>query len=117
MARVSISNSKLHVSMSLFETVRALKGSFDIPLSKIRGATEDTNYIKSGLGIRSPGTGFPGLVAEGIFYKGGQRTLSLWRKGQEIVVVELEESKWDRVLVGCDDAKYLANLINNAIGE
>jgi hypothetical protein len=117
MAKVAINSGKLHVSLTLFQVIRALQPSFDIPLSKIRGATEDTNYIRSGLGIRAPGTGFPGVVAEGTFYKAGQRTLSLWRKGQEVVVLELEGSKWDRVLLGCDDSKELSTQINQAINK
>jgi len=117
MAKVTITSGKLQVSLTLFQAIRALQLSFDIPLSKIRGATEDTNYIRSGLGIRAPGTGFPGLVAEGTFYKDGQKTLSLWRKGQEVVVLELENSKWDRVLLGCDDSKQLSALINQILNK
>lgn len=117
MAKASINSGKPHVSLTLVQAIRALQPSFDIPLSKIRGATEDTNYIRSGLGIRAPGTGFPGLVAEGTFYKDGQRILSLWRKGQEVVVLELENSKWDRVLLGCDDSKQLSALINKSINK
>ncbi len=117
MAKVSITTGALRVSLTMFQTIRALQSSFEIPLSRIRGATEDTNYIRSGLGIRAPGTGFPGLVAEGTFFKDGQKTLSLWRKGQEIVVLELENLKWDRILLGCDDSKQLAALINQAISK
>lgn len=117
MAKASISEGKLQVSLSLFQAIRALQPSFEIPMSSIRGATEDTNYIRSGLGIRAPGTGFPGLVAEGTFYKDGLRTLSLWRRGQEVVVLELANSKWDRLLLGCDDSKKLAALINAALNR
>lgn len=117
MAKVTINSGGLHVSMGLFETIRALQGSFNIPLSKIRGATDDPKYISSGLGLRSPGTGFPGLIAEGTFRKDGQKTLSLWRAGQETVVIELANSRWDRLLVGCQDAKALTHLINKAIAS
>lgn len=117
MAKASITSGKLRVSLTIFQAIRALQLSFEIPLSNIRGATEDNNYIRGGLGVRAPGTGFPGLVAEGTFYKNGQKTLSLWRKGQELVVLELENSKWDRVLLGCDDSKELSALINQSINS
>ncbi len=115
MAKITITSTSMRVNLTAFEALRALQGSFEVPLGKIRGATDDSGYLKEGLGLRSPGTGFPGLIAEGTFRRDGQRTLSLWRKGQEIVVVELADSKWDRVLIGCTDAKMLAEQINSVL--
>lgn len=115
MAKVTIKNNELHVALGIFESIQALQGSFSVPLSRVRGATEDSNYIRSGLGVRSPGTGFPGLIAKGTFRKIGEKTLSLWSRGQEIVVIQLKDHKWDRLVVGCDDAKSLALMINRAI--
>lgn len=115
MAQVTITPNAMRVTLTAFEALRALQGSFEVPLGKIRGATDDSGYLEDGLGIRSPGTGFPGLIAEGTFRKDGQRTLWLWRKGQEIVVVELADLKWDRLLIGCHDAKILAQRINSAL--
>lgn len=117
MAKVTLTENEMLVSLSTFESIQALRGSFAIPLAKIRGVTEDTDYIKSGLGIRSPGTGFPGLVAKGTFFKQGQKVLSLWHRGQELVVVELADSKWDRILIGCKDSKALAQQINGALAR
>jgi hypothetical protein len=117
MAKVTIENGALRVSIGALETIQALQGSFSLPLSSVRGATEDPNYIRAGIGLRSPGTGFPGFIAKGTFRKIGEKTLSLWRKDQEIVVVVLENAKWDRLVIGCDDAKKLAGQINNAIAS
>lgn len=116
MAKVSISGTALHVTIGWFEAIRSLRGSFDVPLDKVRGATEDPKYLGiNEVGLRSPGAGIPGLVADGTFRKNGQRILSLWRRGQEIVVIELADSKWDRLVIGCDDAKKLVGIINKAI--
>lgn len=115
MANVTISNGSLVVTMSSWQALLALQTSFSIALTQVRGATEDSHYIASGMGIRSPGTGFPGLVAQGTFRKDGQRVLSLWRRGQQIAVIELSGAKWDRILLGCEDAKTVAQQINRAI--
>ena len=116
MAKVSVTSKSLRVSVGWFEALRALKGSFEVPLTQVRGATDDPNYRGFGeLGMRSPGTGLPGLVADGTFRKNGQKVLSLWRRGQEVVVVELDGFKWDRLVLGCEDAKALASIINKAI--
>ncbi len=118
MAKISIVGNALRVNMGWFETLRALQVAFEIPLDKVRGATNDLQYIGfRELGIRSPGTGFPGLIAEGTFRKIGQTTLSLWRRGQQIVVIELADSKWDRLVLGCDDARALADQINTVIAK
>lgn len=118
MAEVSIREGFLVVSIGWFETIRALRGSFSIPMAQVRGATEDSRYVApKELGLRSPGTGFPGLVAEGTFRKNGEKVLSLWRRGQEVVVIELADARWNRLVVGCDDAKALADLINRTIRQ
>lgn len=117
MAKLIIKNGVMHVSIGFFESIRALQRSFDVPLDKVRGATEDNNFVQAGLGIRSPGTGFPGLVAEGTFIKHGQRALSLWRRNQEIAVIELQDFKWDRLIVGCDNAKQISSNINQSLNR
>jgi hypothetical protein len=114
MAKVSVTNDELRVSIRAFESIQALQRSFSIPLELVRGATEDSNYIKDGLGFRSPGTGFPGLIAKGTFRKVGEKTLCIWNKDQEIVVIELVNAKWNRLVLGCEDAKLIAMMINDA---
>ena len=116
MAKVTIKKDRLHVSIGAFEALQALQGSFLVPLACVLGATEDPNFIRAGsLGLRAPGTGLPGVIARGTFWKSGERTLSLWGRNQEIVVIQLIDHKWDRVVIGCDDAKSLVALINGAL--
>jgi len=117
MAKINIRNGNLEVSIGFLETIQALQGSFTIPLANVRGATEDPSFISSGLGIRSPGTGLPGVIAKGTFRKRGEKTLTIWHKNQEIVVVELANSKWDRIVLGCSDAKALVATINKALSK
>lgn len=115
MVKVSIDEKSLKISLSLFEKIRALSPSLEIELKNVRGATDDPAFIKDGLGIRAPGTGFPGLIAEGTFYKKGDRIFALWHKGQQAVVIELQNSFYDRLVIGCKDAKQLAKEINAVI--
>lgn len=118
MAKVTIKNDRLQVSIGAFEALQALQGSFSVPLTCVLGATEDPNFIRAGsLGIRAPGTGLPGVIARGTFRKSGEKILSLWSRNQEIVVIQLIDHKWDRLIVGCDDAKSLVALINRALSK
>ncbi|MEY4654923.1 MAG: hypothetical protein ACK5CU_04375 [Rhodoluna sp.] len=117
MASVYLKGDRLEVKIGPWEAVMALQGSFSVPLANVRGATEDSNYINSGIGFRSPGTEVPGLVVKGTYRKKGQKALTIWRRGQQLVVIELQNEKWDRLLLGCQDAKSLANLVNQAIAR
>ncbi len=121
MAEVLILESSIKVKMRISETIGALRRSFEIPLKDVRGATTDNSYIRcgweNGLGFRSPGTGFPGLIAEGTFRKNGQKVFSLWRKGQEVVVIELANSKWDRLVIGSNNADELTSQLNAALNN
>lgn len=81
MANLIIREKSIVVRFTRFETLRALQKSFEIPLDKVRGATCDNEYIQSGLGLRSPGTGFPGYIAEGTFSKEwSENTLTLEKR-------------------------------------
>ena len=115
MAKVIVGKQNLRVEIGFLEAFQSLQRSFEISLERVRGATEDSQYIQSGLGLRSPGTGLPNMIAKGNYRKKGERIFALWHRGQETVVVELKNSKWDRLVLGCDNAKALAEEINRAI--
>lgn len=115
MARIRLSTDRLYVDIGPWEALLAVRGSFSLPLSQVRGATDDGSYLRDGLGLRCPGTFWPGLVAEGTFRKNAQRVLALWRRGQQIVVIELANAKWDRILLGCADAKATVADINKVL--
>ena len=114
MPTISLNAGNLFVNFSFWEKVGGLTGNIVVPLSHVRGATDDPTFIEHDLGFRSGGTGFPGLIAEGHFRKNGDRLLAMWRKGEQVVVIELEYEKWDRLVIGCEDARALAQLINNS---
>lgn len=115
MATISIEDGTLNVILSFWEKVGGLSGNISVPLSHVRGATNDPTFIKNGLGLRLPGSAFPGLLYEGHYRKKGDRMFASWRKGEQIVVIELEGQKWDRLVIGCSDANALAQSINNAL--
>lgn len=114
MSTISIDSGNLIVHFSFWEKVGGLSGDIRVPLVHVRGATVDPSFIKHDLGLRTGGTGFPGLIAEGHFRKNGDRQFAMWRKGEQIVVIELSDEKWDRLVLGCEDAHALAQLINNS---
>ncbi|MEG0589835.1 MAG: hypothetical protein RR488_08240 [Aurantimicrobium sp.] len=115
MSNITIESGSLKVRLTFWEKVSSLSGNISIPMSHVRGATVDPTFLRDGLGLRAGGTGFPGLIAEGHFRKNGDRLFALWRKGEQVVVVELEGQKWDRLVLGCSHADSLSQLINNSL--
>ncbi len=112
-----ISDTALEIHLNTIDKISMLHLSFSVPLSSIRGATEDPGALPSELGFRAPGTGFPWVIAAGTFYKSLQRQFVAWYRGQVPVVVELQNHKFSRLILGSDDARSFAEAINLAIAK
>lgn len=110
-----ISKEKFEVKLSAIEKLASLRWSVSVPLDSIRGATVDPKAVPKQLGLRAPGTGFPWLVAAGTFFKGGDRQFAFWKKGETAVVVELQNQKFNRLILGTRSPQDLERKINEAI--
>ena len=115
MSTLVLTGSTLEVHMSFWERVGSLSSNISVPLTAVAHATDDPTFIRHGLGFRTGGTGMPGFVAEGHFRKNGNRIFANWRRGEQVVVIDLQGQNWDKLAIGCADAKALATEINTAI--
>jgi hypothetical protein len=113
MPELSFTDQHLVVKLSRWEQVAMLRKSFLVPWNQVRGATEDFGAIPAELGIRAPGTGFPGAIAAGTYYKRFAKQFVAWYKGQIPVVVELKGHKFARLILGSSDPKTLVREINS----
>ena len=115
MPHIVVTGSTLDIQMSFWERVGSLSSNISVPLTAVVHATDDPSFIRHGLGFRTGGTGMPGFIAEGHFRKNGNRIFANWRRGEQVVVIDLQSQKWDKLAIGCSDAKALATQINTAI--
>ena len=115
MPTIVLTGSTLELQMSFWERVGSLSSNISVPLTAVVHATDDPTFIRHGLGLRVGGTGMPGFVAEGHFRKNGNRIFANWHRGEQVVVVDLQGQKWDKLAIGCSDAKATATAINTAI--
>ena len=115
MATITVEGRNLKLSIPFFESLQALQVGFDIPLENITEIFVDNQYIKKGIGLRSPGTGIPGLIARGTFRKRGIKSLVLWKRGQEILVIKLTNHKFDQIVLGCVDATSLLKAVTGVL--
>jgi hypothetical protein len=114
MATVSISDTELVIKLSRAEKIWSLSGDLHIPGRGILGAWKaDTKSLRK-LGIRV-GTGFPRLFLAGVWFRPKSRTFVLWRKGEELLGLNLTASRYQRIFIGVKDAQALAEQINDAI--
>lgn len=115
MPSIELTPTSLTVSLSFWERVGSLSGNITVPLTSVVHATDDPTFIRHGLGFRTGGTGLPGFIAEGHFRKNGDRIFANWRRGEQVVVIDLHGQKWDKLAIGCQDAQQRATAINTAI--
>jgi hypothetical protein len=94
---------------------KAVQRDLRIPLDHVRGATDDDGFRGWALGIRSPGTAIPGIISAGTYLKGGDKQFVYITRGTHPVVIELNDDKWDNIVLGVIDAKSAAMRINSAV--
>ena len=116
MAKVEVINSGVRVSLSWWEKILTYKGNFTLANDQIRGATDDSTFMRDPLVFRTRGAvGIPGLFSFGVFAKKGDRIFASWKYGQEVLVIELQGTKWNRLALGVPSARQLAKEINATV--
>lgn len=117
MPRLELTSHELVVHLTAWESIWSLRRSFRVPLANVRGATEDNGFGAKALGLRIPGTYFPGLIAAGTFIKGGDKQFVYTTRKLRTIVIELDGNSWARLVIGVRDARAEAARINAAIAR
>lgn len=117
MPRLELTGHELVVHLTAWESIWSLRRSFRVPLTQVRGATDDNGFGAAALGLRIPGTYFPGLIAAGTFIKGGDKQFVYTKRTLQTIVIELAGSDWARLVIGVRDARAEAARINAAIAR
>ena len=117
MPRLELTDHELVVHLTAWESICALRRSFRVPLAHVRGATEDSGFGGSALGLRIPGTHFPGLIAAGTFIKGRDKQFVYTMRRLQTIVIELAGNDWTRLVIGVPDARAEAARINAAVAR
>lgn len=111
MAHISVTPTDLVVTLSRFERFFGLLPSVTIPLTQVRGATHDDGILRD-LGMRAPGLAWPRRALIGTFRKWKFKDFVVWRNEPELVVIQLMNQRWDRLVIGVADAEEVARMIN-----
>jgi len=113
--KLEISNGKLRINLGDLEKALAIKGGFEIPLQNIiKAGTEAhrTGWEET----RAPGRHLPGATKAGTYYTPrGKEFWYVTDKG--VLVLELENEPYKRIILSIDENKEWAEKINKATSK
>ena len=117
MPTIELTSDTLIVRLSIMEKIFSARGNLHIPLSQVRGATEDNGFNGESLGLRIPGTSIPGFLKAGTFLKNAEWQFVYLKPALQPLVIELRGAKYARLAIGTPDARAVALRINAAIAK
>jgi hypothetical protein len=114
MTEVEIANGYLRVVVEGFDKVLALKSRVEVPLTHVRGASQDPDALRERHGLRLGGTSVPGVVAAGTFFDGRWWFLDVHHP-EVAVKIELDHEHYAALIVEVADPAETVAAINAAI--
>jgi hypothetical protein len=114
MAELRVEGSELVVELSELEKVGALRGDVRVPLASVRAVRVADDPRPELRGIRAPGTGIPGIIALGSRRGEGHDFAAVYHD-HPAVVVELEGTQFDRLVITVRDPQAVAEEIRSAV--
>lgn len=94
----------------------ALKSSLEIPLEHIAGVRADPSIAHGWFhGVRMGGTQIPGVLTAGTFYQHGQRIFWDVHHPDNTVVIDLQDERYNELIVEVADPSAAVRLIETAL--
>jgi hypothetical protein len=107
MANLIIEDDAVVVSLSAMEKVEALHGDVTVP----RSAVTRTRVVPDGMaevhGLRTPGTGLPGVIMVGVWRSGTVVTFAACHGRTPAIVIDLDGAQFDRLVVTVADPEHV----------
>lgn len=115
MAKLTLTDDTLKVELSFWEKVGSLSNSSSIKLSDITAVTSVDKVTVDVYGFRIAGTGLPGVAILGHYRRSKKRIMIYWVRGQQAIVLDLKNGPYQRMIIGCDDAKVWAKRLTASV--
>jgi hypothetical protein len=115
MADLRIEGADLVVRLSPMEKLGAFRGDVRVPLSTVTAARVSKDPWSELRGIRSPGTGFPGVISLCTRRGGGIRDFAAVYRRTPAVVVETRGADFDRLVISRRDAEEKVRMIEGRL--
>jgi len=119
MAEVELTEDALLIHVQGLDRIFALRSRLEIPLSHVMGAEADPEvglpaWWKS---LRLTATQIPWVVTAGTFYQEGERVFWDVHDPEKVVVIQLKDERYARLVIGVADPPTTAAAIQGAIRE
>ena len=112
--KIEIKNDKLIVIPQGLDKVWSFKNKLEIPINNVIGAMIDHDIVNTNKGFRGPGLGLPNKWS-GTFTLDGEKNFWNVTRNTTPVVIQLENEKYSRLILGIENATKWVDKINNLI--
>jgi hypothetical protein len=115
MAHLDVDGANLVVRLGIFDAMLSMRTTMRFPLTSVHNVYVDPVAGEEPKGFKAPGTTVPGTLTKGTFHFDGVKTFwNIWR-GAIVVVVELRDEKFDRIVIEQRDPEQIVEKITKAI--
>jgi hypothetical protein len=115
MAEIRFEGGQVSIHLSFAEKIGALHGDLHFPVSAVRAVRVVDKPFCEIEGIRSPGTGVPGLIALGTYRAHGRRDfVAVYRGERGVVEIDADNTKYRRVILSAKDPDRVRNILASA---
>ena len=116
MVDLSIVRGTLELHVRGADRLWALKISLEIPLHHVAGIRADPTIARGWWhGLKMRGTSIPGVITAGTFYQDGKRVFWDVHNPENTVVIELEDDRYDELIIEVADPKAAVDLVEAAL--
>jgi hypothetical protein len=111
---VTVDGADVAVRITGIDRFWALTGGLRVPLGHVlRAAVVDRQSALAGASrLRLPGTSWPGTIRAGSYGLGTRRELWFVRRADRVLVLDLDDERYRRVVVEVPDVDGVAREIN-----
>jgi hypothetical protein len=114
-AKLTITKDTLQIELGFWERLGSLSWNTTIQRSDITEVGHMEKVSLSIFGYRVIGTALPKVVLLGHFRKSKKRIMVYWTRGQQALILDLKSGSYQRMIIGCDNAKALAKELTTGV--
>jgi hypothetical protein len=115
MAQLDVDGDYLVVRLGIIDAMLSMRSTMRFPLTSVKNVYVDPVAGEEPKGFKAPGTAIPGTLTKGTFHFDGVKTFwNIWR-GSLVVVVELNDEKFDRVVIEQSNPEVIVEKITKAL--
>jgi hypothetical protein len=114
-AKLTITKDTLQIELGFWERLGSFSRNTTIQRSDITEVGHMEKVSLSIFGYRVIGTALPKVVLLGHFRKSKKRMMVYWTRGQQALILDLKSGSYQRMIIGCDNAKALAKELTTGV--